>query len=307
MILQNVLIVFSFFASSTAAQHDMALVHPGALHSSGDITRVRNHVHARSQPWYRAWQHLESGVLAQTSWVPTPQVVLVRGSNATFEPTPPENYPYAYRDAHSAYQLTLRWLVGGNNSYADHAVEILNGWGSKLRDINGTEDKFLAAGLYGYQFANAAEILRLYPGWTKENQTIFGDMLTNVFAKYNLAFLKYHNYKANFYYANWDLCNIASLMAIGIFNDNQTMLSYATHYWKYGPPGGVVANGALPFFSIANFTEERSGKTLMEIQESGRDQGHATLCIALLGIIGQQAWNQGIDLYSTYGNEILNG
>lgn len=132
-------------------------------------------------------------------------------------------------------------------------------------------------------------------------------MLTNVFAKYNRDFLQHHNYKTNFYYANWDLCNIASLMAIGIFTDNRTMFDYAAHYWQYGlPDSSVVVNGALPYFSIANFAEEDSGKRLMEIQESGRDQGHALLCIALLGVIGQQGWNQGVDLFSTYQHEILN-
>ncbi|KAF7556698.1 hypothetical protein G7Z17_g1190 [Cylindrodendrum hubeiense] len=281
-------------------------VHPGALHTIKDIKRVRKRVQAQEQPWYRAWQHLESKNFAQTTWVPTPQSVLVRGSNATWPTTPAQNYGYAYRDAHSAYMLTLRWLIGGNTSYADHAVEILDGWGAKLVDINGTEDKFLAAGLYGYQFANAAELLRVYPGWDKANQTVFGNMLNNVFAKYNRAFLDHHNYKTSFYYANWDLCNIASLMAIGIFNDNKTMYNHAVDYWKNGLPGGVVVNGALPFFSIANYTEEGSGKKLMQIQESGRDQGHSLLCLALIGVIGQQGYNQGVDLYSTFGREILN-
>ncbi|KAJ5521487.1 exopolysaccharide inner membrane protein-like protein [Penicillium freii] len=291
--------------SACAVAHAKPFVHPGALHTNQDIQRIKKYVKAEAQPWSRAWQHLESTTLAQTTWVPKPQEILVRGTNATWQPTPAQNYGDAYRDAHSAYQLTLRWLIGGNTSYADHAVQILNGWGSTLRDINGTEDKFLAAGLYGYQFANAAELLRVYPGWTKADQTVFGTMLNDVFAKYNLDFLEHHNYKTNFYYANWDLCNIASLQAIGIFNDNQTMYEYAVHYWQYGlPDSSVVVNGALPYFSIANFTED-SGKQLMEIQESGRDQGHATLCIALLGVIGQQGWNQGVDLFSTYQHEIL--
>ncbi|KAJ5598306.1 exopolysaccharide inner membrane protein-like protein [Penicillium hordei] len=280
-------------------------VHPGALHTNQDIQRIKKYVKAEAQPWFRAWQHLESTTLAQTTWLPRPHEILVRGTNATWQPIPAQNYGDAYRDAHSAYQLTLRWLIGGNTSYADHAVQILNGWGSTLRDINGTEDKFLAAGLYGYQFANAAELLRVYPGWGKTDQTMFGDMLNDVFAKYNFDFLEHHNYKSNFYYANWDLCNIASLQAIGIFNDNQTMYEYAVHYWQYGlPDSSVVVNGALPYFSIANFTED-TDKQLMQIQESGRDQGHATLCIALLGVIGQQGWNQGVDLFSTYQHEIL--
>ncbi|KAL1856609.1 hypothetical protein Plec18170_003578 [Paecilomyces lecythidis] len=303
----SIIVFASLLLTVLAISQAPPFVHPGALHTDGDIRRIRGYVNIQTQPWYRAWQHLESGELAQTSCVPKPHEILVRGTNATWQPTPPENYGDAYRDAHSAYQLTIRWLIGGNVSYADHAVDILNGWGSTLRDINGTEDKFLAAGLYGYQFANAAELLRTYPGWKRSDQTVFSNMLTNVFAKYNRDFLQHHNYKTNFYYANWDLCNIASLMAIGIFTDNRTMFDYAAHYWQYGlPDSSVVVNGALPYFSIANFTEEDSGKRLMEIQESGRDQGHALLCIALLGVIGQQGWNQGADLFSTYEHEILN-
>lgn len=305
MYFKNILACLTLFSTGCAVAHTKPFAHPGALHTNQDIQRIKKYVKAESQPWFRAWQHLESTTLAQTTWLPKPHEILVRGTNATWQPTPAQNYGDAYRDAHSAYQLTLRWLIGGNTSYADHAVQILNGWGSTLRDINGTEDKFLAAGLYGYQFANAAELLRVYPGWSKADQTMFGDMLNDVFAKYNFEFLEHHNYKTNFYYANWDLCNIASLQAIGIFNDNQTMYEYAVHYWQYGlPDSSVVVNGALPYFSIANFTED-SGKQLMQIQASGRDQGHATLCIALLGVIGQQGWNQGVDLFSTYQNEIL--
>lgn len=278
-------------------------VHPGALHTNADIRRVKEHVERQDKPWYTAFKHLESSKLAQPAWNSTPQSILVRGNNSEL----PVNYPYAYRDAHSAYQLALRWLITNNATYADAAVATLDAWGSTLRDIRGSEDKFLAAGLYGYQFANAAELLRLYPGWPKANQTAFGSMLNTVFARYNQDFLDNHNDKPNFYYANWDLCNIASLMAIGIFNDNATMYNFAVNYFKHGPADGAVANGALPFFSIANYTEEGSNKRLMQGQEAGRDQGHALLCFALLGVIGQQGYNQGVDLFAVFGNEILNG
>ena len=166
--------------------------------------------------------------------------------------------------------------------------------------------RYLAAGLYGFQFANAAELLRSYPAWPKKNQTRFSTMLSTIFAKYNHYFLTTHIDKPDFYYANWDLCNIASLMSIGIFTENATMYNYAVDYFLNGPKGGAVANGALPFYSIANYTEEGSGKVLMQNQEAGRDQGHALLTVALLGVIGQQGRNQGVDLYGAFGNEILN-
>jgi hypothetical protein len=277
-------------------------IHPGALHTARDIQRVKSHVERQHEPWARAFKHLEASKLAQTTWVPTPQKVLVRGANPDYT----QNYGYAYRDAHSAYQLALRWLITGNTTYADAAVVILDSWAETLTDIEGSEDKFLAAGLYGYQFANAAELIRGFPGWSKKKQKAFGTMLNDVFATQNRLFLDEHNNKPDFYYANWDFCNIASLLAIGIFNDNHTMYNFAVDYFKYGPPGGVVANGALPFFSIANFTEDGTGKILMQGQEAGRDQGHALLDFALLGVIGQQGYNQGVDLYAVYGNEILN-
>ncbi|KAI0966731.1 GPI anchored protein-like protein [Xylaria arbuscula] len=278
--------------------------HPGALHSAQDLIRVHQHVQNHDEPWYTAFQHLELSTLAQLSWVAKPHDLLIRGTNATY--TVPNTYTDAYRDAHSAYQLTLRWLLTDNTTYADHAASILDSWSSVLTDITGTEDMYLAAGLYGYQFANVGELLQVYPGWAAKNRTAFANMLTNIFAPYNHDFLENHNNKQNFYYANWDLCNIASLMAIGIFTNNHTMYHYAVNYFRNGLPNNVVANGALPFFSIANFTEEGSAKTLMEIQESGRDQGHALLCMALLGVIGQQGYNQGVDLYGQFGHEILN-
>ncbi|KAI1366767.1 GPI anchored protein-like protein [Xylaria arbuscula] len=278
--------------------------HPGALHSAEDLIRVRQHVQNHDEPWYTAFQHLEASTLAQLSWVAKPHNLLIRGTNATYTVT--NTYTDAYRDTHSAYQLTLRWLLTGNTSYADHAVSIIDSWSSVLTGITGTEDLYLAAGLYGYQFANVGELLRVYSGWAAENRTAFVNMLANIFAPYNHDFLEHHNNKQDFYYANWDLCNIASLMAIGIFTDNHTMYDYAVDYFRNGLPNDIVANGALPFFSIANFTEENSGKTLMEIQESGRDQGHALLCMALLGVIGQQGYNQDVDLYGQFGHEILN-
>ncbi|KAF6785554.1 exopolysaccharide inner membrane protein [Colletotrichum sojae] len=59
-------------------------------------------------------------------------------------------------------------------------------------------------------------------------------MLDGIFAKYNYDFLEHHYNKPDFYYAIWDLCNIASLMAIGIFNDNRTMYDYAVASFRDG-------------------------------------------------------------------------
>lgn len=276
-----------------------AFVHPGALHTADDIARVKAHVDAGDEPWTTAWQLLTSNDHAQADWTPSPLETIYRGSDGVHA----ENYGSAYNDAAAAYQLAIRWLVSGNDSYADTSVAILNAWGSTLKNISGNSDLFLAAGLYGYQFANAGELMRGYTGWSTDDQAAFGTMLTDIFAKYSRSFLDDHNGNGPLiYYANWDLCNIADLLAVGIFTDNQTMYDHAITYLLTGP-----STGALPVFSIANYTEEGSGKILMQGQEAGRDQGHALLDFAILGVIAQQGYNQGDDLFSTYGNEILNG
>ncbi|KAJ8113208.1 hypothetical protein OPT61_g4615 [Boeremia exigua] len=280
-----------------------SLKHPGAMHTKEDLDRVRQRVQQGDQPWLKAFQHLEASSLAQTSHKPSPKEVVVRGQREDMV----QNYASLYRDTHAAYQLALRYQVTQDTAYATAAVGILDAWTSTLKAIDGTGDRFLAAGLYGYQFANAGELLRNFSGWPKAKQTAFGVMLNDKFASLSHNFLLKHNDAApDHYYANWYLCNIAGLMAIGTFNDNTTMFNYATNYLANGPPEGGAA-GALPFFAIANFTEEGSGKTLMQSQEMGRDQGHALLCFALLAVIGQQGRSQNVDLFGLYGNEILNG
>lgn len=289
-------LISSLLFTTTAAA---AFVHPGALHTTNDFQRIITHVDRGDEPWNTTWALLTSSHYAQSSYEPNPQQVVYRGYNGVN----PENYQYLYRDAAAAYQLAVRWKITNENSYADASANILSSWAEKLTTIDGTSDKFLASGLYGYQMANAAELMRSYSGWSHANQTATANMLKNVFATMNNLFLENHNGQNYYHYwANWDLCNIASLIAIGIFTDNQTMFDHAVNYFKTGP-----SNGALPVFSIANFTEPGSGKILMQGQEAGRDQGHATLDFVLLGVVAQQAYNQGVDLFSTYRNEILNG
>jgi hypothetical protein len=288
--------LFSILSLSTAVT--ATFVHPGALHTTEDFERIRTHVANADEPWNSTWTLLTSSSYAQSSYTPTPKETVYRGYNGVDS----ENYPSLYRDTAAAYQLAIRWLVTKDTSYADAAVNILSSWAASLTDIEGTSDKFLASGLYGYQMANAAELMRDYSGWASDNKTLTGTMLTNVFASMNTRFLEEHNGQDCYhYYANWDLCNLASLLAIGIFTDNQTMFDYAVNYVRTGP-----SNGALPVFAIANYTESGSGKILTQGQEAGRDQGHATLDMMLWGVIAQQAYNQGIDLFAEYGNQILN-
>ena len=279
---------------STAA----AFIHPGALHTTQDFVRINTHLANSDEPWNTTYTLLTTSPYGQSTYLPTPQETVYRGANGIN----PENYSHLYKDAAAAYQLALRWKITNETSYADAATNILSSWALTLTTISGNSDKYLASGLYGYQLANAAELMRDYPGWDSGNKTATATMLTEVFAAMNSRFLEDHNDTDNYHYwANWDQCNLASLIAIGIFTDNKTMYDAAVQYVRAGP-----SNGALPVFGVANYTEDGSGKVLTQGQEAGRDQGHSTLDIMLWGVIAQQAYNQGDDLFAEYGNEILN-
>jgi hypothetical protein len=80
------------------------------------------------------------------------------------------------------------------------------------------------------------------------------------------------------------------------------MVNEAVTYFKSG--GG---NGAIDKFIWKLYTESGSSKLLGQGQEAGRDQGHATLDFALVGVLAQQSYNQGVDLFAYQDNKILAG
>ena len=93
-----------------------------------------------------------------------------------------ENYAELYNDIAAAYALDLRWKISSSTSYADATVELLNAWSSTLTSIQSTTDAYLAAGIYGYEFANAAEIMRGYSGGAAADQMKFKTMLHDLFS-----------------------------------------------------------------------------------------------------------------------------
>lgn len=272
-----------------------SITHPGLLHTEADFTRIKGFVSSEQSPMYLGWQKLTAHV--NSGYVATPKETICRGDDGSCT----ETYQYLYRDASAAYVNAIYWKVTGSTAYADAAADILDAWSSTARYINGTSDKYLASGLYGYQLANAGEILRDYDDWSGLPDLV--DMLRDVFYPMNHAFLTSHNgAKIDHYWANWDLCNLATMYAIGILSDNTTMADEAVTYFKTG-----AGNGAIKNTIWTTYKETGSGKILGQNQEAGRDQGHATLDFALLGALAQQTSNQGVDLFGYLDNLILAG
>lgn len=261
---------------------------PRLLHTSDELRRVGDQVRAGAQPWAAGWDRLLKNSHSQASWSPRPVATVVRGGTG-------QNYTLLYNDIHAAYQNALRWRISGDETYAAAASGILNTWARTLVAVNGNADRFLAAGIYGFQFAVAADLLRGYAGF---DMTATQEMLLRVFYPMNNQFLTQHNGALiSNYWANWDLCNMNSVLAIGVVCDRPDLVNQAVDYFKFGGGNGSIKN-AVPILHPGG---------LGQWQESGRDQGHTMMGIGQMGTFCEMAWNQGIDLYGYDDSRFLKG
>lgn len=136
-------------------------------------------------------------------------------------------------------------------------------------------------------------MMRGYSGWNQTEFQQFQNMMLNVFYPINYGWL-YNNLPLTSY-ANWDLCCIASIMAIGVLCDNSTVFNQGVSFFKTGFGEGAIDKTV--YYLHPGY--------LGQGQEAGRDQGHNTLDVSHLSAIAQMAWNQGVDLYGYGNNRIL--
>lgn len=293
--------------------------HPGALVNQDDINRIREKVAAQgaNDPVYKCWLQLTTkSRYAQLSYDANPVPILVRG-DATGTGVPGENYMNACRDAAAAFQLALRYQISQEKAYADKAVSILNEWADVCEEITANDANFnLAAGFQGYQFANAAELLRDYDGWTVADQEDFKNWLLRVWYRINYDFINTHggsNVCNLHYWSNWELGNLASILAIGIYTENVEMVNFVYRNFREGDGSGALHN-MIPFYESDPESEfyglypDPTGKTstlIAQCMESGRDQGHSTLVTAVCAELCQMAENVGLDFFGMEGNLVL--
>lgn len=275
------------------AEEESDFLHPGALHTQADIDNIKTAIESGNETVLSGLEALRASKYAQPNVTGRPVETVVRGGNGS-------NYAQLYEDCAKAYQNALRWKIEGNEECGKKACEILNSWSSTLKTVTGNADRYLASGIYGYQLANAAELMRDHPDFNVEAMQ---DVLINVFYKplcerflVSNEFGRDHNdaYITN-YWANWDLANMAATVAIGIFCDREDIYQTGINYFKNGRGNGSIFN-AIPHLydgSVAQW------------QESGRDQGHCNLGIGLMASVCEMAWNQGDDLYSYADNRFM--
>jgi len=255
--------------------------HPGMLHSREDLERMKTMVQQRREPWASGFEELKSHRESSATWkVRGPFERVVRDPGAELHRLEMD------ADANAAYQNALMWCITGNEAHARKAAEILDAWSQTLKALGG-HDVELLAGLDGFKFANAAELIRwTWAGWEQRRVETFAGMLTNLFLPRVRNFATFAN-------GNWDGACIKTVMGIGVFCDDRPIFELGVDYFYHGK-----GNGRLTHY-IINETGQ--------CQESGRDQGHAQLGLGQLAEACQVGWSQGLDMFGAHQNRLLKG
>ena len=262
--------------------HPAPFIHPGLLHSAEDLARMKEKVAAGEEPWKSGFGQLSSHPQSSAAYPPKPLAHVERSLLKGYG----KGKDQLERDSNAAYQNALLWCITGEEAHAKKAMDVLDGWSGTLQVLDGT-DVELAAGLCGFKFANAAELLRAtYPKWPADDVARCQKMLREVFYPPIANF-------ALWAHGNWDLACAKAMMAIGVFCDDHAMFDRAVDYFYHGP-----GNGSLEHYVI-NDTGQ--------VQESGRDQQHTQLGIGMLAEMSEIGWHQGLDLYGAADNRLLKG
>jgi autotransporter-associated beta strand protein len=264
------------------------LIHPGCLSTQADLNRMTAMVQTGVHPWIDSWNILTNNSFAQTNYTPNPQGQISRTGTGG-------NYQILANDIAAAYQCALRYYGSGDTNYANKSVQIMNAWAGTLTNLTGDPNIGLLP-LQGYQFACVGELMRTYNGWNQTNFANFTNMMFTLWYPLCNSFLTNHDGTCDTYiWANWDLCNMACMLSLGVLCDNRSVYNQAINYYETG-----VGNGAanqVVYYLHPGY--------MGQCQESGRDQGHCTLDPISLGVFCEIAWNQGDDMYGYNTNCLL--
>ena len=289
------------------------------LHTNEDFVRIKEQLAANNPAVVAGYENLKSNEWSQSTVNTYPVETIKRGISGD------ENYINAARGAHAAYLNALRWKISGDAAHANKAVQILNSWANVTTGLGGNTNVSLASGLYGYEFANAAELMRDYSGWKASDFQKFQRWMLSVWYPYCYDFLtrRHDTWSAGtpgHYWSNWGLCNTLAVMSIGILCDDEFIYNQGVAFYKYDKVGTFKEDPSLAYVDNWGLTEyignlvpvvhpdERGVYGVLgQMQESGRDQGHATMALGLAVDICQTAWNQGDDLFGYMDNRLLAG
>lgn len=327
------LVIFTIMMGTTYAS---SFVHPGITHKKSDLDRMKYQVQAQIDPWYTSYQQMVSDSKSSYDYV-------VQGNLSFIEVGRDngKNYSAWKSDIRAAYYNAIRWYIEGNEKHAKKAIEIFNSW-KNIQNVTSNGTQSLSGGV-AYIMIEAAEIIKsTYDGWSEEDIQAFKDMLVYPGYSNTKAPSEISTSYGSFYWqsyqgdsgrhGNQGLSGWRTVMAMGIFLDNEIMYDRASRYIKglshrtddiaypSGPPTIKAKTDSSDYADTYSVKQGTSTKDygfneLMvnyiwetgQCQESSRDQQHVFFGLGLLQSMAEMAWNQGEDLYAFNDYRLLKG
>jgi hypothetical protein len=326
-------VLFIGVAMMTPAFAERIFVHPGISHKQSDLERMRLQVEAGKEPWLASYTKLKEEAGARYTYT-------VRGDSSQTTIT---NLRTFEADGNAAYYNALMWCMTGDERHAQKSVEILNAWANITR----IENQFaLSNGGALWRMVEAAELIKhTYEGWAEADIEKFKAMLvypgwSGTAVPTDAIRSKDCSFYWNIYqgdpgrHGNQGLFGYRSLMAMGIFCDNEVIYERALRYLQGLPhrPDDLPYPSGPPVLSdrlgssneyydefrqlrretgqedygynevMANYIYENG-----QSQESARDQAHALGGVSIITSMGEMAWSQGDNLYGHLNNRPLLG
>lgn len=129
---------FSFYIVVVIAvnrKNSNEFIHPGLLHTTTDLQRMKTMVAQQKQPWYAAFQSFAASDHSTLNYkIQGPDAVVTRDVNPKKENA---GTIHLVHDSVAALQLALMYSITGNESYAALSTKILEDWTNTLIIING--------------------------------------------------------------------------------------------------------------------------------------------------------------------------
>ena len=313
------------------------LVHPGISHKRSDLDRMKAMVEAGEEPWLSTFNSLRSHGRAQHDY----QVNVVNQDPSFVIEYSDASDAWFINDGTAAYYNALMWYITEDVRHAEKAIEIFNTYKGLRRNSTGIP---LRSGRI-WRIIEAAEIIaHTYDGWDPDDMQDFKNML--VFPGYSSTTVPQQAINSDNYTFYWHIYNgdpvrhgnqglfaMRTMMAMGIFLDNEVMYERALRYlrgqthraddlsYPSGPPINNNEITECDFFD--EFTNNGLRSTIPDYgynevidnyifpngqnQESSRDQAHGMAGVITINNMCEMAWNQGDDLYGHLDNRPLLG
>ena len=306
----------------SALDAQSAFKHPGLLHSEADFARMKQRIEDGEEAAVQSLANMQGSFAIRGDhghgWAVNEEIT--RGIAGH------QNYINAYRNASRAYQMAMIWKLTGDIGAANEAVGILNSYALYNKSLGGNTNISLIPAFTGYHFLNAAEIVRDYEGWNKEDFDRFKQYMVDVWFTVAQDFLeRRHDTVAKegnwiHYYSNWGVGNALFCISLGIFADMPDVYNYGMYWLTEGPGCESLFIGEHPYPNAGVMSGEGWGLIpwfhpddraplgyFGQMQESGRDQGHSLASLGLLGTALETLYKQDNNVYCNLYNPIVEG